>query len=57
MNQPWIYMYSHLLTKVSAPQFNVFNLLIGENLLYNVVLISAVEQCESPICIRTYLPS
>ena len=50
-------MYSHLLTKVSAPQFNVFNLLIGEDLLYSVVLISAVEQHESPICIRTYLPS
>ena len=31
-----------------------FTFLIGRYLLYNVVLVSAVQRCESAICIYTY---
>ena len=34
-----------------------FNFLIGVKLLYNVVLVTAIQQCESAICIYVHLPS
>ena len=33
------------------------NFLIGVKLLYNVVLVTAIQQCESAICIYVHLPS
>ena len=41
----------------SSPFFHVFFFLIKGLLIYNVVLISIAQQCESAVCIHTSLPT